>query len=603
MSETLIIETTLLNSFVGEDSWVVVKARDGYARKKGRDLQIGDRVVVKNEGIDKTLEEVEPVLEESVRYRVARDTVYATSQRGRRVPVFRKLLLEGLADPDTENLEAKIFRDGADFTEQDYRGFRATLLSYVDVAESTAGAWLKGEVLAPRDWGQFAKLAPVHSGFQALADSYEQDIGFHDAYALYVGTRRTIMGYLAKRGKKQRTDTDHPIPPGTSGDEDNGGDSGGVGGNVTRGKYASEISLVVSRFMEEIDDTTSAARVTKILTCNGKKHGTPHEKPQPDPHLKRGILIEQIDHLAGPARSMNDLAREQYILQQALFDTCNLFYMRLIDETLGEEQELTQRGLTENTKLTFTLPTLTPYTVIQLLPHTTQFERTIFSVNRHGFMQLTAGQISEEELDGILKRAYEAFETHLRSGQIDAWLGTEPNTISTIIDYAREYASLLPKAHFDRVGVIGSLKYAEAKYMAMKNTPQKQGKAREIKRQEEQVRELAAKDRRLLAYLRETYGLRDDYSLHKSFFFSYHNDRLGLTGVRPDEVEAQSRDDLLRYKRQYEAAGKQFFTRTDVRMFLTQLGIPSAINLYEKRNWVVGSKDEEYQKILRQTFR
>lgn len=587
MSETLFIETTLLNSFVGEDSWVVVKARDGYARKKGRDLQVGDRVVVANEGIDKTLEEVEPVLEESVRYRVARDTVYATSQRGRRVPVFRKLLLEGVANPATENLEAKVFREGgADFTEHDYRGFRAAVLSYVDVAESTVGAWLKGEVLASRDWGQFAKLVPVHPGFQALADSYEQDVGFHNAYALYVGTRRTIMGYLAKRGKKQRKDADHPPLPGTPGDEDNGGDSGGVGGNVTRGKYAAEISLVVSRFMEEIDDTTSAARVTKILTSNGKKHGTPYERKHPDPHLKKGVVVEHFDT---PTRSMNDLAREQYILQQALFDTCNQFYMRLIDETLGEEdrQELTQGGLTENTKLAFTLPILTPYTVVQLLPHTTQFERTILSINRYGLMQMTGRMISEEELDKILKRAYEAFETHLRSGQIDAWLGTEPNTISTIIDYAREYASLLPKAHFDRVGVIGSLKYANAKHVAMKNASQKQGTAARIRKQKEQVQDLVAKERKLAAYLHKTYGMLEDLSRHKSFFFAYHNDRLGLQGVQPEEVEAQSRDDLLVYKSQYEAAGKQFLTRTGVRLFLTRLGIPSAINVYEKRNWVV----------------
>jgi len=45
-NSTLLLETALLNSFVGEDSWIYVKLGEGYVRKKARDLQEGDLVVV-----------------------------------------------------------------------------------------------------------------------------------------------------------------------------------------------------------------------------------------------------------------------------------------------------------------------------------------------------------------------------------------------------------------------------------------------------------------------------------------------------------------------------------------------------------------------------
>ena len=97
-NSTLLLETALLNSFVGEDSWIYVKLGEGYVRKKARDLQEGDLVVVNNQGINKTLGEVEPILEQSIRYSMAKRDLHATNRGGKDIKRFR--ILDYTYDPE-----------------------------------------------------------------------------------------------------------------------------------------------------------------------------------------------------------------------------------------------------------------------------------------------------------------------------------------------------------------------------------------------------------------------------------------------------------------------------------------------------------------------
>lgn len=47
MSRTLQVKTFALNTILDKDSWVYVKVGESYIRKKAKDLQEGDLLVVK----------------------------------------------------------------------------------------------------------------------------------------------------------------------------------------------------------------------------------------------------------------------------------------------------------------------------------------------------------------------------------------------------------------------------------------------------------------------------------------------------------------------------------------------------------------------------
>src|SRR3989338_4423464 len=104
----LLIETTFFNTFLDPDSLIYVRAGNDFVRKKARDLNRGDLVVIQNEAIHKTLEEIIPILEESMRYKIAKETIHEKNCNDEYIPKLRILLLEGLVDPETSELKKKI---------------------------------------------------------------------------------------------------------------------------------------------------------------------------------------------------------------------------------------------------------------------------------------------------------------------------------------------------------------------------------------------------------------------------------------------------------------------------------------------------------------
>lgn len=545
----LLLETTLLNSFVGEDSWTYVRVGDSFVKKKARDLQEGDSVVVNNEAIHKTLEDIEPVLEQSVRYSIAQRTLHEQNRNGQDIKRFRILLLRGFTDTNTPNLEQKIMQESDDFSPQEYSAFRSMILQYVSgVGESAVQEWLRGNTLAPRDWNNFARLSPINAEFQHIADSFGRDIGYYAAYQLYVGLRRTIMSYIAKRTgvHSNRIPVEHESNADTS------------------GKYKQEIEQVVSHFLQEVDKTRSTARIIRIKhTETPKEKG--HAKVTPEPHLTKGVVTEQLNV---PVLNMNEVRDFSYILNHALYDALNLY-------TLARNQkidDLLDVGLSDAIII---VPLFTPYTFTRLVKKA-PVERDTFESNLEGVLRLL--RLRRDYAIDVLNKEVSNFLDKLKDGEVDKILGVEYNTVANLVDLVNHYRNALPKSHFDAVNLRFHLicEQAYLSFLAEKKAP------RELRRKKEkEILKMSKRLESLKRYNEETYSLSEK---SKSLLIPYINDRRGL--LKDGDLKEIPTQELARLKRQYESEGVQFYTKGEVMRMLNKFGIGQAIKIYNPKSFV-----------------
>jgi len=540
-NNVLLLETVLMNSFVGEDSWVYVKVGDSYIRKKGRDLQVGDLVVVNNEGIHKELKDVEPALERSMRYLVAKRTLHEANRNGQDIKKFRILLLRGLADPSTSNLEQRIMLEGDDFSTADYPSFNDRAMQYVfGVEENAVREWLKGNTLAPRDWRNFARLAPINKEFEAINQSFGQTTGYYAAYQLFTGLRRTIMAYIAKRTgviNESDTGTETPDYPHVS------------------GKYAKEIELVVGHFMQEVDRTRSATRITRIKPVEiTKEEGKSREKP--DPNLKRGVFVGELDL---PLMDMNQIRQELYILDNALYDSLNNYSLH----KLMREEPITPETV-------FLLPTLSIYLFTRLVT-SSSVDKRVFENNLEAMLKYGK---SRSAVIQRLNDYHSMFLREIQEGEIDRVLGVEDNTIAHLVDLVNQYRSAMPRAYFERRILDVDIKLATAELV-------QQREPRNVRREKEREGErLIQRFRAIEKYLLDTYSLRPN---PKNFFLSYLNDNTVHEGT---QVKDLTDAELRTVKRQFELQGARFYTREETLSVLTRLGIPDAIRLYDTKTFI-----------------
>ncbi|MBI5393649.1 hypothetical protein HZA96_07320 [Candidatus Woesearchaeota archaeon] len=552
----LLIETTLLNTFLDDNSWTYVKAGNQFVRKKASDLNRGDLVVIQNEAIHKTLDEIIPILQQSMRYQIAEETIHEKNCNDKYIPKLRILLLEGLADPETPELRKKILREGSDFTQQEYTHLRRTICKIVDIGEDAVNDWLKGETLAPANWRNFQKLISINPAFEEIYQSYEQNTGYFSNYQLYVGLRRTIMSYLTKRtGKKEGSETKRKSPRTTE---------------RKTGVYTDEIELVVSHFIKEIDDTYSAARITKIRRIDEKKKkGKPIEeedKHKPEPNLKKAIITEKIPQLE--LRDMNQIKNEHYIVSNALFDLLNRYVVDKIKHINIDSKKTAAELL--KIKLLPAMPSYLYSRVINISPS----EKEIFRINSaHVYEDKKYNKITIER---VIEETYQNFLKDIKENKIDELLRLEPNTAANIIDHVNQYRNALPRKYFEtqllriRTGFIRS-KIEEAE------------NRRTRKEFEKELTDTLKQHETVLKYLKETYHLIIDDK--KSFFSSFHQELKGIQKIEELGRE-ETIDELRREKRFYEQQGHRFYSKHEIQQVLTRLGIHSAIKLYDKRTFI-----------------
>jgi len=553
----LLIETTLLNTFLDPDSLIYVRAGNDFVRKKARDLNRGDLVVIQNEAIHKTLEEIIPILEESMRYKIAKETIHEKNCNDEYIPKLRILLLEGLVDPETSELKKKIHKEGIDFSPQEYAHFRKSICDIVDIGEDAVNAWLRGDTLAPANWESFQKLASINSAFEDIYESYQQKTGYHANYQLYVGMRRTIMSYLAKRtGKTEKNETKRVSPKPTE---------------RKTGVYTDEIELVVSHFIKEIDDNYSAARITKIKRIDNlqKKRGPIEIKgAAPDPNLKKAIVTYNIPGLI--LMDMNQLLEHHYIVSNILYDVLNRY---VCNRT--EMIDLIKIQATAEQLLTFQiysgLSTYLYSRVIAISP----FEKEATRINLRNCYENP--KYSTQKIEEALEREFQNFVKDLSENKIDKLLKLEPHIVSHIIDYINEYRNALPKRYFESLLLFKLRK----KILAIQIKDEKDRKTRRI--YEKELRDTERDHREVVRYLEKTYNI--DFGSKKRFFYTFHIETKG-----PQNLERFAREEttteLIKARIYYESNGIVFYKKHEVQKILTELGIPSAMNVFEPKTFV-----------------
>ena len=192
----LFVKSASFDGIISQDKQVYVKLVDGYVKKLARDLQTGDLVVGRRDCINKTIDDVLPVIREgSMMYRLAEDRLYRSPKisddpersavQDLRKPLLSVLLLEGLTRDSTEprkTLEDKVYGvDGQDFSPEEYTAFANQVHTVLEngliarkispthlVSTDTIKEWLKGDTLAPKHWENLECLSEINPEYDVL---------------------------------------------------------------------------------------------------------------------------------------------------------------------------------------------------------------------------------------------------------------------------------------------------------------------------------------------------------------------------------------------------------------------------------------------------
>lgn len=553
MAGTIFIETTVLNSFLGEESDVYVKIGQHFVRKKGKDLQEGDKIVVKTENIDKDPEEVYAVLDQqSLRYQLAKKVLFEDNSQGQAITRLRTLLWRGMADSKIADLERKVLLEGDDFEQREYRDVAEVLSDVVDVRKETVRRWLQGEVIAPENWENFNTLFSIGGNegneFAVIYNSKDQNIGFHAAYQLYVGLRSSIMSYLAKRTGEGRSQSQKHT---------------GQRNTSQKGKFTPEIEAVVRMFIDEIDYHYVAARITMIKTL---EKGTEKslEKEQPDPNLSKGIVATKPNH--GIALPMQLIRDTHYVLQTAFIDVLNTYVNKLRKDG--------QLNIKDSEVDFYIFNNFIVYILAQFLPE----DRSI----QHGLKIIQINTTTNMVREELLRERSHQFMEDLCAGKIDELCQMNAGTITGLIDTINQYGSALPKSYYEMRA--STIQMNLAFQRAIDPNSERKEK-REAKREEDQLRQ---KITTLEGYLLKEYKL----SNKKSIFMRYHIANILSIFDTYDRSLKNARElisnptMLLEAKNRYMEGGMQFFTRDETLFLLARAGYQNLITVYDKNSFI-----------------
>jgi len=295
MSEEIyLVETTLGNTLLPRGTWYLSHvAQRVFVKKLIEDITPGEMVIYEKEFINKTLGEIEPYLEQSVRYRSALDKIFLKNNQGERIPVFRRDLIQAVASNSIitqDTLNEKIMREnGNDFSHDEYAAMSRYLFERLnDIcdkenlpnrSEGAIRGWLDGSTLAPSDWNLFYALELALGGKGTFDDYFaplEKNDSYERNYRLYTVTRREIMSYLSKFQGNSKKVTQKK---GGKNDEE-------------KIYLAPEINIVVGQFMRDIDDQNSIARVTgkKIIES---RNGNQYAEDKIERKLRKGVVTQE----------------------------------------------------------------------------------------------------------------------------------------------------------------------------------------------------------------------------------------------------------------------------------------------------------------------
>lgn len=544
------IETTALNTFVHPNSDVYVQfGTNQYVRKKARDVQEGDRIVVSIDSIDKKPEEVYAVLSQhSLRYALAEQFLFETNNKGEKIPRLRTGIFRGLTDICIPNRNAKIVKDDDDFDPTTYGTVANTLEGLVTVHEKTVrNNWLQGSVIAPEDWSNFHALSAIGGRegdtFEEIYASFNQPLGFHAAYKLYVGLHSAVMSYLSKR-----TET-FPSNSSTRSSQ------------TSRGIFSPEIEAVVSSFFSEIDSERIAVRVIKIHSIDGDKSAQPYKKPEPG--LFKGIITD-------PSLSsipMQEIEKRWYLLQAGIVELLTR-QAEVYDNILSKHYSPDEQRIFK-------------YNVLPLFPVIilSRFVSHPFHAERLEILLHSSDNNDAPVIRRMSDDVYNQFYNNLLTGVVDRRFGFEGGTFATLFDTLSQYSSLMPRAAYEII-------LNKHKRIALKDTvKQKQGQTRHERRQlQREIDSFFEREIQLINYLRREYGLGES----KKLFFDYHKGKCAearSANIHSADIFLGEQSVLSDARHKYEERGQTFFTYLEVEQCLREMGFKCIAPYYDHQNF------------------
>jgi hypothetical protein len=289
----LLVSTTLGNSILDLESTVYTLVNDKtYLSKYSADLNVGDLVLFENEYIQKAIEEIEPYLIQSPRYKFAKDMLHEINSEGEYIPKLRTWTIRGLAQNNiirsNEDLETKILKEeNNDFSSKEHNLMKEEVFGIINpnyeegspetinrTAESVK-TWLQGKVVAIRkkDWHLYKLLEEINPDFKEFNPDDHSREGYHFNSTLYNTVRQGIMRYLARVKGQQ---SEH-----------------GNNTSTYNLSLAPEIQLVMDEFVNEVSQEFSNARVLSLENLY-KKHPKV-KRAKTDPNLRKGVCSGRLD--------------------------------------------------------------------------------------------------------------------------------------------------------------------------------------------------------------------------------------------------------------------------------------------------------------------
>ena len=553
------------NTFVGENTHVKILAGGSIVEKLGRDLQEGDLFVVKRNSVNISREQVFNGLEDSLRYRMARETFSETNSDGRHITKLRTLLLMGLAGLPPGSLDDRVMLQGADFSQDDYSVFAGNLELFVERSRDTVMEWLHGKTKSPKNWNDLAALVRINPAFQQLYESYGQPYGFHAATQLYWKIRTVVRSKL-KTGHFKFN-----------------GDSNGNG----NGKDAcdDEVQMVLNKYVRFIDEETIAIRIRSIKEVQRQAKAAVPEIP-----IAEGVY--QGDLPAIQSISMARIRDYVYVLTNAMIGAAHDY----VSVKLASIPNHLDRII---------LGEILPLYIINKLARATPVERYGLAFN----MQNTAHAIgaSKRDITAIVEVAYKSFLDDLQVGNVDMVLRTGPNTFANLIDRLNDYRVALPKTFYEWERL--DLESKECDYLIKGLADEKEAEqflqgqralnnplingADSIRKARREIENKKGKSERKKEtagnYLIMTYGLNPAGKLLLRTFYVCGDVNLRVTGMPDRSRIAESRDPaVLRETRILQEAyhKRAFYRKEEIAEIFDALKLPGAVRLIDNLNFV-----------------
>ena len=424
-----------------------------FVKKRVGDLKEGERILWNEESVDADLENLEPYLSKSQRYADAEKMLFVDVEGGK-MPRLQYELLKastrmGLIEEATleellqqGSIPASAIADSVKYINEKYSELHSTD-GLPKRTESAIRSWLNGTTISPIEHDIFLGLAYVleHEPFMDWYTAAERDPidinSFFGASRFHATVRQQIPKYFSKHYIK------------TLLQEKAGEETGEIPEGDPNKEYrkkpgfnlAPELSLVLSEFMDRVDEELLSVTVSEVKPLGELKEGNSRGK-RPNPGLKDGAYTGE----AKENMNVKDFV--------GVFTDYSVFretYRCLVQEWLSGIQE--GRYETDDPLIKDFLQQQTQQNL----------SNKIFPFTHPNTIDLSYGYRRGDDVGNLRQELDEAIYQKILSGSIDEAFGMDKFTTYRLVESTRAIRSSFPDVFSEYYQA--ALEYSEATYL------------------------------------------------------------------------------------------------------------------------------------------